>query len=180
MHCIWLYILYIAIYIIYVYYPHYMTPLDPSKLAILIKIGFLWAWQNLWGYGRKVHAKFWLWGMAWGPSYDHFRTHVATQRANSYWWSFPILAIWQSLGLIFVLVLLNSSREIQRRVYQLWRMDFLRICWFSIIYMCFVIFVKVREWQGRENEWEKGREKEVLPWWRDWYVRIGLAHLGCR
>ena len=49
-----------------------MTPLDPSKPFILIKIGALWAWQNLWGYGRKVHAKFWLWGMPWDSSYDHF------------------------------------------------------------------------------------------------------------
>ena len=23
-----------------------------------LKIEPLWAWQNLWGYGRKVHAKF--------------------------------------------------------------------------------------------------------------------------
>ena len=35
-----------------------MTPLDPSKPIILINIGSLWAWQNLRGYGRKVHAKF--------------------------------------------------------------------------------------------------------------------------
>ena len=55
-----------------------MTPLDPSKPLILIKIRPLWAWQNLWGYGRKVHAKFWPWGMPWDQSYDHFTSHVAT------------------------------------------------------------------------------------------------------
>ena len=49
-----------------------MTPLDPSKPPILIKTGLLWAWQNLRGYGRKVHAKFWPQGMPWDPSSDHF------------------------------------------------------------------------------------------------------------
>ena len=48
-----------------------MASLDPSKPIISIKIGPLWAWQNLWGYGRKVHAKFWLWGMPWDLFYDH-------------------------------------------------------------------------------------------------------------
>ena len=59
-----------------------MTPLDPSKPFILIKIGALWAWQNLRGYGRKVHAKFGPWGMLWDPTI--FVSHVATQRANPY------------------------------------------------------------------------------------------------
>ena len=49
-----------------------MTPPGPSKPFILIKIGPLWAWQNLLGYGRKVHAKFWPGGMPCDPSYDHF------------------------------------------------------------------------------------------------------------
>ena len=49
-----------------------MTPLDPSTPAILIQIGPLWAWQNLWGYGRKVRVKFWPCGMPWDPSYDLF------------------------------------------------------------------------------------------------------------
>ena len=49
-----------------------MIPVDPSKPSVLIKTGPLWAWQTLWGYGRKVHAKFWLWGMLWDVSYDHF------------------------------------------------------------------------------------------------------------
>ena len=47
-----------------------MTPPKPEKLINLIKIGSLWAWKNLWGYGRKVHAKFRLWGIPWNPSYD--------------------------------------------------------------------------------------------------------------
>ena len=49
-----------------------MIPPKPQKLINLIKIGSLWAWKNLWGYGRKVHAKFWPWGMLWDPIYDHF------------------------------------------------------------------------------------------------------------
>ena len=42
----------------------------------------LWAWQNLWGYGRKVHAKFWLWGMPWEPSYDNFVPYVGPHFPN--------------------------------------------------------------------------------------------------
>ena len=40
-------------------------------MFIGIILGPLWTWQNLWGYGRKVHAKFWRWGMLWDPSYHH-------------------------------------------------------------------------------------------------------------
>ena len=45
--------------------------ITPKKLFDLVKIGFLWAWKNLWGYGRKVHAKFWPWGMPWDLIYGH-------------------------------------------------------------------------------------------------------------
>ena len=41
----------------------------------------------------------------------------------------------------FFAFLLNQSQEITRWVYQLWRMDCLRICWFSIIYMCVSLFL---------------------------------------
>ena len=47
-----------------------MTATKVFKIFILIIFGPLWAWQNLWGYGRKVHAKFWPWGMPW----DRFMT----------------------------------------------------------------------------------------------------------
>ena len=46
------------------------------KTFNLIKIGVLRVWKNLWGYGRKVHAKFWPWGNPWNPSYDHFCVSV--------------------------------------------------------------------------------------------------------
>ena len=39
-----------------------MTPSKVLKTRNSIKIGVLWVWKNLWGYGRKVHAKFWPWG----------------------------------------------------------------------------------------------------------------------
>ena len=42
-------------------------PPRPLETSILIKTGPLWAWQGLWGYGRKVHAKFWPLGDALGP-----------------------------------------------------------------------------------------------------------------
>ena len=50
---------------------NFMTTPKPQQLLNEIKIGSLWAWKNLWGYGRKVHAKFWPWGMPWDPIYDH-------------------------------------------------------------------------------------------------------------
>jgi hypothetical protein len=49
-----------------------MTPQKAfKKLLNLIQIGSLWAWKNVRGYGRKVHAKFWPWGMPWDQIYDH-------------------------------------------------------------------------------------------------------------
>jgi hypothetical protein len=50
--------------------PSYDPPKNIKKLVNLIKIGSLLAWKNLWGYGRKVHAKFCPWGTPWDPSYD--------------------------------------------------------------------------------------------------------------
>ena len=48
-----------------------MTPQKVLKTLNLINFEPLWAWQNLWGYGRKVHGKFWSWGMPWEQIYDH-------------------------------------------------------------------------------------------------------------
>ena len=61
---------------------HGKPPWDPSydplknlqPLLTLIKNESLWAWKNIWGYGRKVHAKFWPWGTPWDPSYDPPKT----------------------------------------------------------------------------------------------------------
>ena len=39
-----------------------MTPNKFLKMLNSIKIGSLWAYKNLWGYGRKVHANIWPWG----------------------------------------------------------------------------------------------------------------------
>ena len=50
--------------------PSYDHPKHFQKLLNLIKIESLWAWKNLWGYGRKVHANFWQWWTPWDPSYD--------------------------------------------------------------------------------------------------------------
>ena len=58
----------------------FMTPPKVLKTLNLIKVGVLWAWKNLWGYGRKVHAKFCPWGTPWDPSYDHF--YILYQRSN--------------------------------------------------------------------------------------------------
>ena len=78
-----------------------------SKTVDLIKIGSLWPWKNLWGYGRKVHAEFWPLGTPWDPSYDDFC--FLCQRTNSWYWI--IWSIWRSTGpgryLIFFLVKLH-------------------------------------------------------------------------
>ena len=71
-----------------------------------------------------------------------FVTHVVFESANPCWWNLPKMLIWPSTGLILDLLLLSSPREIRIWVYQLWRMDFLQICWFSI----------ESEW----NRWEVG------------------------
>ena len=64
-----------------------------------------------------------------------FRSHA--QSANSYLRNFPI----SCPGLIFGLLLLPCVREIRIWVYQLWRIDFLWICGFSIIFYGFWRFL---------------------------------------
>ena len=59
-----------------------MTPPKVLKTLNLIKIGALWVWKNLWGYGRKVHATFWPWGTPWDPSYFIFVFSVRAQIPN--------------------------------------------------------------------------------------------------
>ena len=49
----------------------FMIPKQMLKTIILTNFDPLWAWQNLEGYGRKVHAKFWPWGMPCDLIYDH-------------------------------------------------------------------------------------------------------------
>ena len=53
-----------------------MTSPKVLKTFNLIKIGVLWVWKNLWGYGRKVHAKFWPWGMPWDRVMTTFGSYV--------------------------------------------------------------------------------------------------------
>ena len=60
-----------------------MTPLVPSKHSISIKIGLLRAWQNFWGYGRKVHAKFSPWGTPWDLSCDNFWVPCCLRKCKS-------------------------------------------------------------------------------------------------
>jgi len=66
----------------------YAPPKNLQPLLNLIKFGSLWAWKNLWGYGRKVHAQFWPWGTPWDPSYDppkHLQTLLNLIKIGSIW-----------------------------------------------------------------------------------------------
>ena len=62
-----------------------MTPLDPSKSSILLKIAPIWAWQNLQGYDRKgCMPNSGPGGCPGTRVMTIFVCHVATQRANPY------------------------------------------------------------------------------------------------
>ena len=51
---------------------HLWPPKKCLKLVNLINFDPLWAWQNLWGYGRIILTKFWPLGTPWDLSYDNF------------------------------------------------------------------------------------------------------------
>ena len=59
-----------------------MTRTKVLKTFNLIKIGVLWVWKNLWGYGRNVYAKFWPWGTPLGPELLPFFLYVSAQIPN--------------------------------------------------------------------------------------------------
>ena len=54
------------------------------------------------------------------------------------------MAIWPFPVLIFGVLLMNELREIRFWVYHLWRMAFLQICRFSIVYIMHFFF-----WEGK-------------------------------
>ena len=60
----------------------FMTPPRMPKTFNLIEIGVLWAWKNLWGYGRKVHAKFWPWGTPVTRFMTIFGSYVGSHFTN--------------------------------------------------------------------------------------------------
>ena len=59
-----------------------MTPQKVFKTFNLIKIGVLWVWKNLWGSGRKVHAKFWHGGPPGTRVMTMFVFYVSAQIPN--------------------------------------------------------------------------------------------------
>ena len=82
-----------------------------------------------------------------------FVSHVATQRANPYWWNFPNLPVCPSAGLIFDFVVAELvTRNPTMGIPALEDRLFLQSCWFSIIY---IIYFGL----GREKAREKGKEK---------------------
>ena len=99
--------------------------LNPLKSSILIILEAFWVHQTLLDSPGTIvsNSHFGKRPTAW--EITTFVSHVTTQRANPYWWNFPSLAVCPSPWLICGLLLLNQSRQIQRWVYQLWRMDFL-------------------------------------------------------
>ena len=75
------------------------------KTFNLIKIGVLWVWKNLWGYGSKVHAKFWPWGIPWDRVMTIFVFYVSAQIPNIEY--FEVYGGRQALGGISFFVSLN-------------------------------------------------------------------------
>ena len=61
-----------------------MTPLDSSKPLISIKIGTLWAWQNLWDMVGRCMPNSGHGGCPAIQVMTIFVSHVATRRANPY------------------------------------------------------------------------------------------------
>ena len=59
-----------------------MTPPKVLKTFNSRKIGVLWAWKNVWGYGRKVHAKFWPCGPPGTRVMTIFVFYVSAQIPN--------------------------------------------------------------------------------------------------
>ena len=75
-----------------------MTSPKVLKTLNLIKIGVVWVWKNLWGYGRKVHAKFWPWGNHWVQVMTIFVFYVSAQIPNIEY--FEVYGGLQALGAI--------------------------------------------------------------------------------
>jgi len=107
------------------------TSLDPLKLKFLIIFDAFWVYQasadmlNIIMLNSQTPCSL---------RNDNFQVPCWCPSANSYWWNFDISAVCSSADPIFGFLLLPCAWEIELWVYQLWRMDFLGICWFSNIF----------------------------------------------
>ena len=60
----------------------FVTPSKVLKAINLIKIGVLWAWKNLWGYGKIILIKFGAWGRPGTGVMTIFESYVSAQIPN--------------------------------------------------------------------------------------------------
>ena len=120
-------------------YMYMCPPLDdhprPLKTRDFNNFGGLWVYQGLLGMLRTIVSTFHFGKRTIAREMTSFRSHFVSASLNSYWWHFPNSAVWSSPGLIFGLLLLPWSGEIQRWVYQLWRMDGLLVNLLTFYYL---------------------------------------------
>ena len=120
----------------------YDSPKKCIKMLILIICGPLWAWQNLLGYDRKVHAKFWFQGTPWDPSYDYFWVPCCHPKCKSLLMKFSYLgrmAISRAVFwyLIIELVTRNPTMGISALEDGRFFANLLIFDYLYIIYLCF-------------------------------------------
>ena len=109
-------------------------PPQPLKTLILVVLEAFWVHQTLLDMPRTIVANSHFGKRPTAREMITFVCHVGAQSANPYWCNFPNLAVWPFPGLIFVFLLLPCAWDIELWVYHLWRIVFLWICWFSIIF----------------------------------------------
>ena len=114
---------------------NFSDTLNPLKPLILIILGAFWVYQGRLDMPRTIVSSSYFGKRPTAREMITSVFHVDAQHVNSYWWNFANSAVWPSPGMIFGLLLLPWAWEIELGVYQLWRISFLWICWFSIIYM---------------------------------------------
>ena len=107
----------------------------PLKLMILIICGAFWVYRALWDMLNIIVSNSHFGKRPAAREMTTLGSHVGSQSANYHWWNFAISAVRPFPGWIFGFLLLPCAWELELWVYQLWRMDFLWICWFSTIYI---------------------------------------------
>ena len=106
--------------------------------------------KNLWGYGRKVHAKFLPWGTPWDPSYDNFC--VSAQIPNIEY--FEVYGGLHALGGISSFFLVKFLVECRQNRGPIFDLSYDHI--YKSIHFCKGKGREAREGKGREGKEARG------------------------